>query len=201
MKSVDHPRRRMGQPLSALVRGSVTAPALPGEIARAARRCRQARATGLLLATATAAATAGGCGPAQVNTGPRPGAAAPPAVVTAARWGIGQCLPAKPVSHQVWWARVTNRVWSRLSHGGPPGDFPLYVAEISGDFACPSHFRGTFHTRLLTVIVPVNGTRANPARFECGVDTGEVSPVRKLPGAQVFTLGRQQASSPAPRTC
>ena len=141
-------------------------------------------------------------GPAQVNTGLRSRAAAPPpAVVTAALWGIGQCLPAKPVSHQVWWARVTNRVWSRLSHGGPPGDFPLYVAEISGDFACPSNFRGTFHTRLLTVTVPVNGTRANPARFECGIDTGEIYPVRKLPGAQVFTPGRQQASSPAPRTC
>jgi hypothetical protein len=129
-----------------------------------------------------------------------PGAAAPPAVVTAALWGIGQCLPAKPVSHQVWWARVTNGVWSRLSHGGPPGDFPLYVAEISGDFVCPSYFRGTFHTRLLTVTVPVNGTRANPARFECGLG-GEVYPVRKLPGVQVFTLGGQQASSPAPRTC
>lgn len=130
-----------------------------------------------------------------------PGAAAPPAVVTAALWGIGQCLPAKPVSHQVWWARVTNRVWSRLSHGGPPGDFPLYVAEISGDFACPSNFKGIFHTRLLTVTVPVNGTRANPARFECGIGTGESYPVRKLPGAQEFTLGGQQASSSARRTC
>jgi hypothetical protein len=130
-----------------------------------------------------------------------PGTAAPPAVVTAVLWGIEQCLPAKPVSHQVWWARVTNRVWSRLSHGGPPGDFPLYVAEISGNFACPSNFKGIFHTRLLTVTAPVNGTRANPARFECGIGTGESYPVRKLPGAQEFTLSGQQASSSGPRTC
>ena len=177
------------------------------EVLRAQARHRRSRRAGLaaLLLLAVFAAlwlgpSSRAPGPAQVNTGPRPGAAAPPAVVSAALWGVGQCLPAKPVSHQVWWARVTNRSWSRLSHGGPPGDFPLYVAEISGDFACPSMFRGIFHTRLLTVTVPVNGTRANPARFECGVDAGEIYPVRNLPGAQVFTLGRQQAS-PAPPIC
>ena len=46
--------------------------------------------------------------------------------------------------------------------------------------------------------VPVNGTRANPARFECGVDAGEIYPVRNLPGAQVFTLGRQEGQPRPP---
>jgi hypothetical protein len=173
------------------------------EVLRAQARHRRSWRAGLaaLLLLAVFAALWLGPSSRAPGSGGLPRAAAPPAVVTAALRGIGQCLPAKPASHQVWWARVTNRTWSRLSHGGPPGDFPLYVAEISGDFACPSYFRGIFHTPLLTVTVPVNGARANPARFECGVDTGEIYPVRKLPGAQVFTLGRQQASSSAPRTC
>jgi hypothetical protein len=54
---------------------------------------------------------------------------------------------------------------------------------------------------LVLLAVPVDGTRANPARFECGVDVGENYPVRKLPGARVFTLGRQQASPAAPPIC